>query len=618
MDENKNEINEELNEYEREDMKKLESEDNEIESLETTEEFEDSETKMLANTEKQEEFGIKPVESVKAEVKSNVEFEETEQKTVAEEAVNATEQEAANATEQEAANAAEQEVVNAAEQETANAAEQETTVAVTTDIPASEFENLELYVDQASMEQAGIKQEKKRKIKKILAISGISLAATIVVAYLGIAVWFMFHYNDHTYINNVDMSYHTTAEVRDQIDDFVANYSLTLKMRGDDVYTILPSDINLQITPVFDEMDAKHQQNGLLWPFYISNEKQYTITYKVSYDEELLDSFLSSMECLQKENMVPADNAYVVVKDAKSVIVEEGLGTIIDYDILKKEICNALNTYMLDIDLTESDCYVDAQITSDSEEIVEIKESLDEYLNMVITYQIDEVTWELDASTFGDWLYYYNGSWCFSARKVRTYVEELAEQYNTVGTTRNFVTYSGKHVEEVGPRYGWTIDEDAEFYGLLDTLRQGSSQTRTPEFSQVGAAYNSFNDIGYNYIEVDLSNQHVYVFIDGKMVYDTPCVTGCVANGNGTPDGLYEITYKQSPAVLKGEDYETPVTYWMPFNRGIGLHDATWRGSFGGSIYQYNGSHGCVNLPYSAASIIYSYAYSGMPVICYY
>ena len=36
----------------------------------------------------------------------------------------------------------------------------------------------------------------------------------------------------------------------------------------------------------------------------------------------------------------------------------------------------------------------------------------------------------------------------------------------------------------------------------------------------------------------------------------------------------------------------------MPFvGNSIGLHDASWRGSFGGSIYQSNGSHGCVNLP---------------------
>ena len=45
----------------------------------------------------------------------------------------------------------------------------------------------------------------------------------------------------------------------------------------------------------------------------------------------------------------------------------------------------------------------------------------------------------------------------------------------------------------------------------------------------------------------------------------------------------------------------------MPFvvDRGIGFHDATWRSAFGGNIYEYSGSHGCVNLPPNAAKSLY-------------
>ena len=46
--------------------------------------------------------------------------------------------------------------------------------------------------------------------------------------------------------------------------------------------------------------------------------------------------------------------------------------------------------------------------------------------------------------------------------------------------------------------------------------------------------------------------------------------------------------------------------YWMPFNGGIGLHDASWRSKFGGEIYKNSGSHGCVNLPRSVAETIYN------------
>ena len=64
-------------------------------------------------------------------------------------------------------------------------------------------------------------------------------------------------------------------------------------------------------------------------------------------------------------------------------------------------------------------------------------------------------------------------------------------------------------------------------------------------------------------------------------------------------------------------EYETPVSYWMPFNGGIGFHDANWRSKFGGAIYQTSGSHGCVNLPPAKAAALYDLVYTGIPVICY-
>ena len=54
----------------------------------------------------------------------------------------------------------------------------------------------------------------------------------------------------------------------------------------------------------------------------------------------------------------------------------------------------------------------------------------------------------------------------------------------------------------------------------------------------------------------------------------------------------------------------------MPFRANAwGLHDASWRSSFGGSIYVYNGSHGCVNLPSSAAAELYEIIDVGCPVL---
>ena len=104
-------------------------------------------------------------------------------------------------------------------------------------------------------------------------------------------------------------------------------------------------------------------------------------------------------------------------------------------------------------------------------------------------------------------------------------------------------------------------------------------------------------------MEVNLTAQHLFFYKDGKLLVESDFVSGNAARGWSTPSGAYPLTYKERNATLNGEGYSTPVSYWMPFNGGIGLHDASWRSSFGGTIYKTNGSHGCINLP--------------PPVLCY-
>ena len=95
-------------------------------------------------------------------------------------------------------------------------------------------------------------------------------------------------------------------------------------------------------------------------------------------------------------------------------------------------------------------------------------------------------------------------------------------------------------------------------------------------------------------------------------------VSGNHAKGYDTPSGAYPLTYKQKDATLKGENYRTPVSYWMPFNGGIGFHDATWQSSFGGNRYLSHGSHGCVNMPKDKAAALYDLIPDGCPVVCHY
>ncbi len=55
----------------------------------------------------------------------------------------------------------------------------------------------------------------------------------------------------------------------------------------------------------------------------------------------------------------------------------------------------------------------------------------------------------------------------------------------------------------------------------------------------------------------------------------------------------------------------------MPFNGGVGFHDANWRRDFGGNYYKRGGSHGCVNMPYSAAQTLFENIEAGCAVLVY-
>ena len=473
----------------------------------------------------------------------------------------------------------------------------------------------DVFVDKSVYEQI----DKRKKEKKIVAIISISVGGVIFLCYLTLSIWFSFHFNKNTYIDGQNVSYHTVKSVKNTIDTYMSEYSLSVNGREHASFVIRPEDIDMTIQAVSNEKSIKKKQNGFLWFLYLNdNRKDYKTSYEVTYDKEKLYQFLKNQDCMQEKNMDKPKDAYVVVEKSEAVIIPETEGSYLDTDKVQEVIETALEQVKATTDLDKEACYENAEITADSKEIADRKKALETYLAVQINYSIDRVSWTLDASTFGDWLYYDAGKWKFKKKSVQAYVEQLAEIYDTVGTTRTFQTYTGRYVEETGSRYGWKIDVEAETKGLRETLASGRSQERIPEFSQTGAAYTKSDDIGYSYVEVDLTNQHVYLIVSGKLVTDSPCVTECVKNGHGTPDGLYSVTYKESPSVLRGEDYETKVNFWMPFNRGIGFHDATWRSEFGGDIYYSSGSHGCVNLPYKKAAVIYENIYAGMPVICYY
>lgn len=204
--------------------------------------------------------------------------------------------------------------------------------------------------------------------------------------------------------------------------------------------------------------------------------------------------------------------------------------------------------------------------------------------------------------------------------QVRAYVEDLAARYDNLGQPLNFTTTGGETRAFANSDMGWMMDVEQTYARLLEALQNPDGENAvTPVWSHEGFSFDKENEIGGSYVEVDMTRQKAWLYKDGEQLLETDVVTGTLGDPDRqTPEGLYAIYYMQSPAVLRGADYTSPVDYWMAYYGNYGLHDAQWRNVFGGEIYTYDGSHGCVNLPTEAAKLIYETVSYGFPVITYY
>ncbi len=216
--------------------------------------------------------------------------------------------------------------------------------------------------------------------------------------------------------------------------------------------------------------------------------------------------------------------------------------------------------------------------------------------------------------TNADGSYYIDpatGYYVCDSNKMRSFFSGLQHLFppaNAVPNTAGFQTTSGTHVALDGTfQTNGYLYVDYEINYLAQAIMEQRSECHAPVYR-----------FGGTYVEIDISNQILYYYEDGVCRFTTSIVTGSHRTGHDTPTGVYRILGKQRNVTLIGRDYASFVSYWMNFiGNSVGLHDASWRSRFGGSIYLTNGSHGCVNIPPSVMPQLYSMVSVGTPVVLY-
>lgn len=468
-------------------------------------------------------------------------------------------------------------------------------------------------------------QRKKGKAKRRAALFRRSLILAfgiilllILGIYIGMSIYFRSHFFLRTQIGDLSVGGMRAEEAEKQLESEVKDYLLTVTDRNGDTYHLYGMNFDYAYQPSGEEERLVKEQKELLWPSQITKDKKLDMEKSITYDKDLLRKEVDGMDCFKADHMVEPTDASIELTDDGYELVKETQGSYLLKDKVYTLVEAAVDAGDTELKLTD-EVYKKPQVTSEDETLSGCMDKINSYLGAEITYDLGDQTEVVDRSVISQWITVDdNYQVTFDESKAAAYVQSLASKYNTYGDERPFKTAKGDTITIGGGDYGWVIDKEKELQQLLKEVKAGEKKTREPVYSQT-AVSRSGNDIGDTYIEIDYTSQHLWYFKDGTLKIDTDIVSGNISKGNGSPDGVFKIVYKKSPAVLKGENYESNVTYFMPFAYNVGIHDASWRnGRFGGTIYKTSGSHGCINVSEEAATNLYETVETGTPVVAYY
>lgn len=438
---------------------------------------------------------------------------------------------------------------------------------------------------------------------------GLILILIVGMLLIGIHEFSRTHFG-YTTIQDIDCSWLSLDKAKERLEESISKTQIEFAINGKN-YTTTYETIGVTVNE--DNLKQLLESQNFL------GKNIFTLEKGIDVNKEKVINFLSSIPEFQEENVTEPQDAHIGYDGTKAVIVKEVMGNKLDYD----KACDIVTEKLkepkpnLTIDLTSAIQL--PQVISTDKKLIETCNEINNMVSTVITIKLmDGSTYTIDKELMENWITYDDKNFSFKIEEgVAKFVEDLSEAAENVttvqieGTGVGYVTMPA--FEERIPKV--MKEETTNF--ILEKLKSGENYTGKPVYDKDPVTENLTS-----YVEIDITRQRVFMYINGACIVDTLTVTGNSSKGYNTPPGVFYLDDKVYDTVLRGSNsdgskYASPVLYWMPFYKGYGMHDANWRDEFGGTIYQYNGSHGCVNLPTSRAKKIYSNITYDMPIFIY-
>ncbi|WP_251157991.1 L,D-transpeptidase family protein [Caniella muris] len=460
------------------------------------------------------------------------------------------------------------------------------------------------------------------------------VVGAVAVVYLAGVALFSNVFMPNTRILGRNVSLRTVGDVQSGLSDRTDAY--TLQVTGENLdLTVKASEIGLSFDAAAYVRDAISETHPWLWPVEVFLPHDLTHARGSSYDHDKAAAIVAAaVEEANTHGTDPVDATIAYNGSSTSFeVTAEKPGTKIDVARAQATVEAALDTLERTVKLPDGD-YVQAKVTKDEPGLARAAEAANSFLKAKLTLSLDgKEAGVIDASKIIDWVTLDdNLEATLDEQAIKEWGSgELSRSLDTVGTERSYTRPDGKAVTVVGGTYGWNVDSGSLADLIVQGVKEGKVETVDIPTHQTAETLPdaSGRDWGASYVDVDLAEQHArYYDANGSLVWEADIVSGDESKSYQTPTGVYFIDDyfnksnpgstligKKDPETGKPE-YETPVSYWMPFvGNSIGLHDADWRSSFGGTIYRSNGSHGCVNLPPDKAAELCSLIDRGTVVV---
>ena len=477
----------------------------------------------------------------------------------------------------------------------------------------------------------GVVLKKKTRPGKVIGITFGAIIGVLLIAYIVGAVVFMGRFFPNTSIAGQDISMMPNEEVAQLLDKMVDGYELDIVGNEFNFHTDAASvGMDIDSESVVNKMHS--DLSPWAWPVLLAQDSHdETSALAVSYDTKKYDyKIVQAVREYNKDAVAPIDATIAYDEKLKKfTIVDEIPGTQYDSHVILAKMNESIASLNPKIKLT-SDYLIQPNVFSTDERLVNSAELATGLVSAHVTLTMaGQKVSEIDGSNLSSFIRMdENLGVTLDEEALDQWITDLSNGFDTVGTERTYTRPDGKEITISGGAYGWSTDSSSLKDEVIAAVKSGETTSIDIPCDQTAAVYNGPGqpDWGSRYIDVDLSEQYVRFYDGDSVIWESACISGSPDGQHNTWPGVWYITNKESPSKLIGylpngqKEYETTVSYWMAFEgNGIGLHDATWQPSFGGSMYANGyGSHGCVNLPYDAAASLYDIAEWGEVVIAHY